>query len=116
MTVKNKGKNSRLRAFFTTGLATGFLLLLAAGILLVDYNTRLVGFGESSLRLDITEENGQVQLDLFGRKTEFTLSETVQDWADSAWTLLPPGLKTLFWLYEGEYEGTAGALEWAGES
>ena len=74
-------KYRRLRAFCAAFTLTFSLLLLGAGFLVADYNTRQMGFGNGSLRLDVTTQEGKILLSLFGRERVVPLSKEVQEWA-----------------------------------
>ena len=93
----------RMRAFFSSAMLTACAVMLIAGFLTADYNTRRVGLGSSaSMRLDITQHEGQIDIDILGRKQTITLPEQVTIWAGRLYNLLPPEWRVLRWLYESE--------------
>ena len=102
------------RAFWSAFMLTLCLLLLGSGFLVADYNTRRMGQGQASLRLDIAVQEQALELDLFGREQTIAWSDTVRDWAGRVWTLLPASLKWEMWLWEGEREAAPALLEAVG--
>ncbi len=111
---KKSGKYRRLRAFCAAFTLTLCLMALGAGFLIADYNTRRIGFGSGSLRLDVSTQEDRILLSLFGREKAVVLSEEVQEWAGRAWALAPAGWKAEVWLFQGEREAAPALLEWAG--
>mgnify|MGYP006910869981 CR=1 FL=1 len=111
---KKKEKYRRLRAFCAAFTLTLSLLMLGAGFLVADYNTRRIGFGSGSLRLDVSTQEGRILLSLFGREKAVTLSREVQEWVGKVWTLAPAGWKAEVWLLQGEREAAPALLEWVG--
>lgn len=105
---------SRLRIFCSTLVLTLCVLLLGLGFIVVDYNTRRVGFGSSSIRIDVTAGEDGIMINLLGREKAIQLSENTQKWAGRAWNLLPPGIRTTLWIFEAEREASPYALEWTG--
>ena len=99
---KKQEKYRRLRAFCAAFTLTFCLLLMGVGFLIADYNTRQVGFGSGSLRLDISTREGQVLLNLFGREQAVTISDEVQKWAGR------------LWLLQSERAAAPALLDWAG--
>lgn len=113
MTRKN-GSARRLRAFCSAFMLTFCLLLLGAGFLIADYNTRQTETGAGSLRIDVSTQEGRVMLNLFGREKAVTVSDTVRDWAGRAWALAPAGWRAEAWLFEAEREAAPVLLEAVG--
>ncbi len=111
---KKQEKYRRLRAFCAAFTLTFCLLLMGVGFLIADYNTRQVGFGSGSLRLDISTREGQVLLNLFGREQAVTISDEVQKWAGRLWALTPPAWRAEVWLLQSEREAAPALLDWAG--
>lgn len=111
---KKKEKYRRLRAFCAAFTLTLSLLMMGAGFLIADYNTRQIGFGSGSLRLDVSTQEGRILLSLFGREKAVALSREVQEWVGKVWTLAPAGWKAEVWLLQGEREAAPALLEWVG--
>lgn len=104
----------RLRAFCSTAILTFCMLLLVFGFVVADYNTRRVGFGDSSIRIDVTEQDGRIMMNLLGREKVFQVSDTIQKWAGRIWNLFPPSTRTIVWIFESERDGAAELLSLAG--
>lgn len=102
----------RLRIFCSTALLTLCIVLLGIGFIVVDYNTRRVGFGESSLRIDVSTQDGRIMMDLLGREKSVQISENVQKWAGRIWNLVPPNIRATSWIFETEREASPYVLEW----
>ena len=111
---KKKEKYRRLRAFCAAFTLTFCLLLLGLGFLVADYNTRQMGFGNGSLRLDISTQEGRLMLNLFGRERAVAVSDEVQDWAGRLWAPTPPAWRAEVWLFQSEREAAPLLLDWAG--
>lgn len=111
---KRKQKYPRFRAFCSAAALTACLLFLGMGFLIADYNTRLLGFGESSLRTDATVKDGEIRIDILGREKDIELSKPMQEWAGRAWALLSPGAHTVVWLYQTECEAVPKLWKWFG--
>ena len=97
-------KSAARYSFWRTGSAvaafTFCFCLLGAGFILVDYNTRRMGMGDASLRLDIVSEDSRIMINLLGRERAIEISDTVSRWAGRAYALLPPAWRCIQWLYE----------------
>lgn len=104
----------RLRIFCSTAMLTFCLLILVFGFIVADYNTRRVGFGDSSIRIDVTEQDGRIMMNLLGREKVFQVSDTIQKWAGRVWNLLPPSARTAVWVFESERDGAAQLLSLTG--
>lgn len=112
--AENEKSFPRLRVFCSTLVLTLCVLFLGLGFIVVDYNTRRVGLGSSSMRIDVTTQEGRIMINLLGREKAVQVSENAQKWAGRAWNLLPPSIRTTFWIFEAEREATPYALEWTG--
>lgn len=112
--IMRKNLFSRWRVFCSTAVLTFCVLLLGLGFIVVDYNTRRVGFGDSSLRIDVSTDEGKIMLNLLGREKAVQVSGEVQKWAGRIWNLLPPGIRTTFWIFEAERETAPYVLTWTG--
>ncbi|MDD2361476.1 MAG: hypothetical protein PHH84_00740 [Oscillospiraceae bacterium] len=97
----------RVRLIFLTWIMSVYLLIMLAGFIIADYNSRRVGFGDGSLRLDISAQDGELIINAFGREKYFEIPDEVEKWTGRAWHILPPGVKAIFWMYEYECEASA---------
>lgn len=111
---KKKEKFRRLRVFCAAFTLTFCVLMLGVGFLVADYNTRQVGFGNGSLRLDVSTQEGRIMLNLFGREKAVTLSDEIQEWAGRVWALTPPAWRAEVWLFQSERAAAPALLDWAG--
>ncbi|MDD2417802.1 MAG: hypothetical protein PHR24_03525 [Oscillospiraceae bacterium] len=102
-----KGRNNkRVRLIFLTWIMSFFLLVMLAGFIIADYNSRRVGFGDESLRFDISAQQGQFTINMFGRESTFEISDEVSKWTGRVWHILPPGIRAAFWTFEYETQAT----------
>jgi hypothetical protein len=100
-----------LRACVLAGFITFSILLLGMGFIIVDYNTRLIGFGQSSLNVDVVLESDEIILDWLGHEIQIQFPQEIQNGAGYIWTLLPAGIKAAVWMVQGEFEAAANILQ-----
>ena len=70
------GKNRSVRAFLASMTATLFLLLFFTGLMVVEYNTRSVGFGDAVPVIAYDQADSCLELCVFGDKWHVDLSKT----------------------------------------
>lgn len=99
-------KYPRLRLFFLTCALSFFLLTMVAGFIIADYNTRSMGFGDASLCVDVYGQDNEITLNMLGRQRVLEIPETPGKWVGRIWNILPPGVRAMFWIFEGECEAT----------
>ncbi len=99
---KPKQRNTNFRVFWRAALTCFFLLILITGFIIADYNTRQVGFGSGSMRIEIFTKEDSVYVNMLGREQAYEMSEQLSKWTGRLWNVLPPVIRAMFWMFEGE--------------
>lgn len=89
--MSKKAYRRRWRAFGSAFMLTLCLLILGAGCLVAEYNTRRTAFGDARIQMDYRIQDGKVTIRTPSAETDYALPGWAEDWAGRAWTLLPPG-------------------------
>ncbi len=100
-----KTRHSRLRILFVSAFTTFCILFMCAGFMIADYNSRKMGFGYGSLRIDVYAAEEQVKANILGRKQTLDITESTEKWAGRIWNLLPPGVRAVFWFLKENVMG-----------
>ena len=107
MLSRKKDRKRNFRIFFRTAFICCFLFILGAGFIIADYNTRRVGFGNGSMRLEVAANQDGVYINMFGRESTFIVPKEAGKWIGRVWNVLPPSVRAAFWLFEGECDAAA---------
>lgn len=101
MPAKPRSRYSLWRMGSAAAAFTFCFCLVGAGFILVDYNTRSMGMGDASLRLDIVTDDNRIFINLFGRERAIEISDTISLWSGRIYALIPPTWRCVQWIYEG---------------
>lgn len=108
---KKRSKRSGLRLFFMTAWVSFCILILAAGFLIADYNTRRIGFSDGSMRVEAYAQKDELVLNMFGREHSARIPDSFEKWAGRVFNILPPSVRAAFWIFEGESEAATEITE-----
>lgn len=109
--AERKKTHRRLRAFCAAFSLTFCLLVLGGGLMVADYNTRRVAFGDSSLRIDYRVADGQLMIDNMGRKEAVPIPQEALDWMGRVWNLLPARWRAAAYLTGAERAAAPAVIE-----
>ena len=84
--MSKKASRRRWRAFGSAFMLTLCLLILGAGCLVAEYNTRRTAFGDARIQMDYRIQDGKVTIRTPSTETDYALPGWAEDWAGRAWT------------------------------
>lgn len=100
--MKHKRNRRRWRVFGGTFMTTFCLLLLGAGFLVVDYNTRLVTTGGEDTPLPYRMKDGLIRVENPENRELLTLPPSYAAWVERAWSVLPARWRAAAWVIQAE--------------
>ena len=79
--MSKKASRRRWRAFGSAFMLTLCLLILGAGCLVAEYNTRRTAFGDARIQMDYRIQDGKVTIRTPSAETDYALPGWAEDWA-----------------------------------
>ena len=110
--MSKKASRRRWRAFGSAFMLTLCLLILGAGCLVAEYNTRRTAFGDARIQMDDRIQDGKVTIRTPSAETDYALPGWAEDWAGRAWTLLPARVRAAAWFTESEQAASPLLIQW----
>ena len=110
--MSKKASRRRWRAFGSAFMLTLCLLILGAGCLVAEYNTRRTAFGDARIQMDYRIQDGKVTIRTPSAETDYALPGWAEDWAGRAWTLLPARVRAAAGFTESEQAASPLLIQW----
>lgn len=105
--LNKRNKKRNFRVFFKTASVLCLLLVIAAGFIIADYNTRCVGMGNGSMRMEISLKRDSVYLNILGRERTFEVPDEISKWTGRIWNVMSPSVRAACWLFDGGCDAAA---------